>query len=976
MTDKNTHSLALPPWQLPLLGLREFPDELTAFEISYVFHFSPEEYEAIATRRGALHRLAAAVHLGFIKMTGCTLDAWEHIPPRVLRHLGDTLALPSPELTSLRALYRREQTLFEHQRWATEVLGFHAFSKRRQRLLMRQLRREARKAISLERLVQFAKRWLYEHRILIPAERRLRELAARAYRAAEQDLFRVITMTIPASVREQWHEQLRTQHDDQPVLEWLQQAPKRRSRTALQEALQKLTYLRELEIHRYLLDGICLERQRRYAQQLRRRRPARFHALKDPRRTLELVCFLRVTLLQVTDVVLTLGDLQITALRGQALGRVRTQELQVALEMRRTLATVWRLIVDPSLSDTQLRQQLLVLLPEEQVAFSSRAAAVRHYLSDDSRRSRPLLRQLLSLPLEGQENSPIMQAVAELRALQARGARTLPKDSQPPVAPRWRSLVNGSDRQRALRAFESATLLALQKALRNGAVWIEHSFSYRSRDQTLISTTEWHQQRRQHYQRLSLPLTPMDYLQRLSANIEAGLAALATAVRAGQVSIDEAGVHLSALAAEDEPSDLEQTRCQLFNQIGPVQFAELIVAMDRETRFSWTLLGRPPSSERELLTVYGALLAQGTELDAAGVALMMSDISEATIAEAMPLLEHDAALRQANETVVAYLRHHPIVQQWGDGHTASSDAMSLDTARHLWHARIDPRRRTHAVAVYSHLLDQWGVIYDQPIVLGQRQAGAAIEGVVRQSAAELVERLAVDTHGYTDFAMAMAKLLGFDLCPRLKDLRDRRLHIPRELGVPDELIAVVNQDVTLTQIEANWDQLVRIAASIDIGKTSAVLALQRFGSAARGDPFHKAGTGLGRLLRTLFLCDYFSNPVFRRELLRILNYGESLHSLQRAIHFGSISAARGRRRDELVAISGSLALLTNIVLAWTTHQMQHVFDQWEKDRHLHVPPEILRHIAPAHFRQINFRGQFHFPLQQYAHHLIPSSAGR
>jgi Tn3 transposase DDE domain len=50
---------------------------------------------------------------------------------------------------------------------------------------------------------------------------------------------------------------------------------------------------------------------------------------------------------------------------------------------------------------------------------------------------------------------------------------------------------------------------------------------------------------------------------------------------------------------------------------------------------------------------------------------------------------------------------------------------------------------------------------------------------------------------------------------------------------------------------------------------------------------------LGKLLRTLFLCDFMSNEVFRREVLRILNHGESVHTLQRAIHFGSIAAARG-----------------------------------------------------------------------------------
>jgi hypothetical protein len=120
------------------------------------------------------------------------------------------------------------------------------------------------------------------------------------------------------------------------------------------------------------------------------------------------------------------------------------------------------------------------------------------------------------------------------------------------------------------------------------------------------------------------------------------------------------------------------------------------------------------------------------------------------------------------------------------------------------HDRVDPRRRTYAMGIYAHVLDRWGIIYDQPLVLHQRQAGAAIEGVVRQTAVANVERLAVDTHGYTDFGMAIGKLLGFDLCPRLSHLRDRRLHVPREVSVPAVLASVVEPDVSLRQIEAGW----------------------------------------------------------------------------------------------------------------------------------------------------------------------------
>ena len=84
-----------------------------------------------------------------------------------------------------------------------------------------------------------------------------------------------------------------------------------------------------------------------------------------------------------------------------------------------------------------------------------------------------------------------------------------------------------------------------------------------------------------------------------------------------------------------------------------------------------------------------------------------------------------------------------------------------------------------------------------------------------------------------------------------------------------------------------------------------MLVLQRFGSAARGDPVHRVGTALGRLERSLFLCDVLTNTAFRRGLSRLLFHGESYHNLERAIHYGSIKAARGGRHEELVAISGA-----------------------------------------------------------------------
>ena len=100
---------------------------------------------------------------------------------------------------------------------------------------------------------------------------------------------------------------------------------------------------------------------------------------------------------------------------------------------------------------------------------------------------------------------------------------------------------------------------------------------------------------------------------------------------------------------------------------------------------------------------------------------------------------------------------------------------------------------------------------------------------------------------------------------------------------------------------AGVDDWVRLAASIRAGKVSAAHAIHRLGSAAVGDPLHRAAEHLGRLLRTLFLCDYLAIPDYRREIHTLLDRGESVHTTPVAARHswrpgGQPSGAAGGRR--------------------------------------------------------------------------------
>ena len=72
---------------------------------------------------------------------------------------------------------------------------------------------------------------------------------------------------------------------------------------------------------------------------------------------------------------------------------------------------------------------------------------------------------------------------------------------------------------------------------------------------------------------------------------------------------------------------------------------------------------------------------------------------------------------------------------------------------------------------------------------------------------------------------------------------------------------------------------------------------------------------LGRLLRTAFLAAYFVKDAFRNELHRVLNRGEAVKALERAIYTGRVNPAQAKRADEMQAVADALSLLANILMA-------------------------------------------------------------
>jgi hypothetical protein len=105
------------------LGHTAFPKDITEFEIREFFTLSAADLRAIRVDSNRKSRLALALQIGFLRLTGTTLDTYEYIPRSVLECVAMQLKVRAPMLATLRALSRRVMTRHRHQNWGCRYLG-------------------------------------------------------------------------------------------------------------------------------------------------------------------------------------------------------------------------------------------------------------------------------------------------------------------------------------------------------------------------------------------------------------------------------------------------------------------------------------------------------------------------------------------------------------------------------------------------------------------------------------------------------------------------------------------------------------------------------------------------------------------------------------------------------------------------------------------------------------------------------------
>ena len=233
-----------------------------------------------------------------------------------------------------------------------------------------------------------------------------------------------------------------------------------------------------------------------------------------------------------------------------------------------------------------------------------------------------------------------------------------------------------------------------------------------------------------------------------------------------------------------------------------------------------------------------------------------------------------------------------------------------------------------------------------------------IEGVLRHCTAMQVDRNYVDTHGQSEVAFAFCRLLGFQLMPRFKNVHKQKLCLPSKDSVADypHLQHILQDVIDWELIMKQYDEMVKYTTALRLGTAEAEAILKRFTRENQQHPTYKALSELGRVIKTIFLCNYLMYEEVRREIQEGLNVVENWNSANDFIYYGRHGIVSANDVDAQEVAILSMHLLQSCLVYVNTLMVQEVLSEptWY-DR---MKKEDWRGLTPLFYLHVNPYGKF------------------
>jgi hypothetical protein len=173
---------------------------------------------------------------------------------------------------------------------------------------------------------------------------------------------------------------------------------------------------------------------------------------------------------------------------------------------------------------------------------------------------------------------------------------------------------------------------------------------------------------------------------------------------------------------------------------------------------------------------------------------------------------------------------------------------------------------------------------------------------------------------------------------------------------------VMTRPINWDLIRQQYDQMVKYATALRLGTAETEAILKRFSKNPFKHPTYLALMELGRVIKTIFLCQYLDSETVRREINEGLNVVERWNGVNDFIFYGKGGEFADNRLESQELSVLSLHLLQICLVYVNTLMIQSVLAQrhWEK----RLTATDLRAITPLIFGHVNPYGLFKLDMNE------------
>jgi TnpA family transposase len=462
------------------------------------------------------------------------------------------------------------------------------------------------------------------------------------------------------------------------------------------------------------------------------------------------------------------------------------------------------------------------------------------------------------------------------------------------VSARWRALLRHPTDPTLInrRQFEVCVLSYIGDHLQAGNLCVPESEAFADHRAELLPWQECERRLKAYCDRLGMPTTADEFVKDLQRQLTEFAARVDdqfpqnTAVKMGADGLPV----LLKYSARVIPESAQRLQLEVMRRMPQRGLLEILVNVEHLTNFT-NHFGPASDSEpkieraaeRYLLTVF----AIGSSLGPVQAARHLGGIVTAHMLS-FANRKHVTVekLEASRRELIEFYLTLDLPKAWGKGTMVAADGTQFDFYDNNLLAGYHFRYRKMGAVAYRHVADNYIAVFGHFMPPGLWEGIHVIEALQQPQLSIQTDTVCSDTQGQSAVVFAFARMFGIRLLPRIRNWKNLKLHRPRTRTRYRHLDSLFRETVDWKLLRKHWKDWMQLILSVQAGKIPSSTLIRQLSHRSDVNTLSRFAEQLGNVDRTMFLLEWISNQVMRKEVTAMTNKVEGYHSFSKWLRFG------------------------------------------------------------------------------------------